>query len=287
MFIFSQVNVKMKLIIIIFSISLVFSKNIEYEYSEQCEWPEKFPECGGSHQSPIELNFKDATEFHDAPSLKFHSYSRIIPGDSWILTNTGHTMKLTICPHYDIQPKVEGGFLPGTFNLHNIHFHWGSKDTQGSEHVLNNKYFALEMHMVHWNDKYCSYEEARKFKDGLLAFGVLFKKADEIKFSSIFKIADAIENVLNFDNETHFDDGFSVGSLFPVKKCKYFTYQGSLTVPPCIEVITWIVFYQYLPISCGELREFRRIYDFNNEHVMDNFRKVQPIGDRVVGLIKN
>lgn len=271
---------------IIFWIPTAFTTDESFEYSEQCEWGQKFPECVGDHQSPIELNCQDATEFKDVPPMRFHCYTRTIPGESWILKNTGYTVQLSICPHYNLKPKVDGGFLPGVFDFVSLHFHWGSTDRQGSEHVLNDKRFALEMHLLHKNDKYCSYEEAANQKDGLLVISVLFKRAKDIKFSPIFNIVDRLEDVTDFGNETRFDEGFSLASLFPIKKNKYFTYQGSITVPPCSETVTWVVFPQYLPISCGELKEFRKLKDCKGEPLVDNFRRTQPIEDRIVVMIK-
>lgn len=257
-----------------------------FEYSEQCSWGERFPECLGDNQSPIELKCKDATEFKDVPCLNFHSYSRTIPGESWILKNTGHSVKLSICPHYNVKPKVNGGFLSGTYVFEALHFHWGSTDRQGSEHTLNDKRFSLEMHMVHVNDKYCSHKEAVNQKDGLLVLSVFFKRARDIKFSPIYNVVDRLEDVVDFGNRTTFDEGFSLASLFPIRTNRYFTYQGSITIPPCSESVTWVVFAQYLPISCPELNEFRKLKDCKEEPMVDNYRNIQPLGDRIVVLIK-
>lgn len=276
----------MKLItIIVFFISPTL--NLDFEHSEQCEWPQQFPDCGGLQQSPIELNMKDAQEYKNAKPLKFHEYNKEIPGDKWLLQNNGHSLRLSISPEYNVKPTVQGGFLPGIFNFLGLHFHWGSKDTYGSEHVMDKKYFSLEMHMVHWNNKYKSFEEARKNKDGLAVLGVFFLKSDKKQASSISKITNVINNVIYYGNVTHIKDSLSLDTLFPVKKNNYFTYHGSLTIPPCIEVITWTVFYQYLSINAGDLAKFRTIYDSHNQHIVDNFRKVQRIGERVVGVVKN
>ena len=40
------------------------------------------------------------------------------------------------------------------FNFLQLHWHWGSNSSQGSEHTLNGKEFPIEIHLVHVNTKY-------------------------------------------------------------------------------------------------------------------------------------
>lgn len=56
-----------------------------------------------------------------------------------------------------------------------VHFHWGSPQQKGSEHLLNGRRYDLEMHIVHRNTRYQSDEEARNQTDGLAVLAVLFK----------------------------------------------------------------------------------------------------------------
>lgn len=49
------------------------------------------------------------------------------------------------------KPRISEGFLSDSFELAQLHFHWGMDDTLGSEHAFDGKHYPLEMHMVHVN----------------------------------------------------------------------------------------------------------------------------------------
>ncbi len=48
-------------------------------------------------------------------------------------------------------PKISGSNFKEQYNLVQFHFHWGPVN-QGSEHLVDNKSFPLELHLVHKND---------------------------------------------------------------------------------------------------------------------------------------
>jgi hypothetical protein len=50
------------------------------------------------------------------------------------------------------------------------------------------------------------------------------------------------------------EHGVTLLSLLPEIKHLYFTYNGSLTTPPCLEVVTWIDFKQPVLLSYNQVR---------------------------------
>ena len=42
---------------------------------------------------------------------------------------------------------IDHGLLPSTYTLAQFHFHWGSKDSAGSEHGLDSKFYPMEVHV--------------------------------------------------------------------------------------------------------------------------------------------
>ena len=74
---------------------------------------------------------------------------------------------------------IKGGPLPGDkwYALEQFHCHWGSSDMIGSEHTVNGKPFAAELHMVYWNAaKYDNFKQAMKCPDGLAVLAVFLEE---------------------------------------------------------------------------------------------------------------
>jgi carbonic anhydrase len=58
------------------------------------------------------------------------------------------------------------------------------------------------------------------------------------------------------------------GGLLPPDR-GYWTYVGSLTIPPCAEGVRWIVFEQDVPISRDQLRAFTNLFKVNTRPLQD------------------
>ncbi|XP_049527471.1 protein-cysteine N-palmitoyltransferase HHAT-like [Dermacentor silvarum] len=87
------------------------------------------------------------------------------------------TMKrlMMLAPEKASKATVSIDGLPSIYNFKQLHFHWGAKSTEGSEHHVDGKSNAMEMHLVHINTEYGSAREAYKHPDGFLVVGVLCK----------------------------------------------------------------------------------------------------------------
>lgn len=80
------------------------------------------------------------------------------------------------CLDYDSEiPYIFGGLLDGEYVFEGLHFHWGGRNNRGSEHILDDIRYPMEMHLVHRNRKYNDVNEALKHKDGLSVLGVFFQ----------------------------------------------------------------------------------------------------------------
>lgn len=55
-----------------------------------------------------------------------------------------------------------------------IHFHWGSRNYHGCEHVIDNHRCSMELHLVHRNSKYATVADATRHPDGLSVISVSY-----------------------------------------------------------------------------------------------------------------
>ncbi|XP_016973765.1 carbonic anhydrase 2-like [Drosophila rhopaloa] len=238
----------------------------------------------GLNQSPISLNVEKA-ETSLMPRVFFGNYKLKLKGPISIINN-GHTVFMNIPKTTNgKKPFIIGGTLKNRYEADGLHFHWGSKNSQGSEHLINNERFDLEMHIVHRNNKYKDIIKAVGKTDGLTVVGVLLKivKKPKRKFPSLNRVLAAVAKIRKDNAKTTIRGGFSLGQMIGnVNPHDFFTYRGSLTTPSCQEAVTWIVFSEVLPVTYSSVSNFWKLLDHNNQKIINNFRSVQRLNGRHV-----
>jgi len=163
------------------------------------------------------------------------------------IENNGHTIQVNPDPGSAIVLNEV------RFDLLQFHFH------HASEHTVDGNQLPLEMHLVHRNDG-----------GSLAVVGVLFDEGPaNDALAPVWThlppepaAARAVEGELD------------LASLLPATR-KTWRYPGSLTTPPCTEGVNWIVFTETLSMSAEQITAFGAIHP-------NNFRPVQPLGDRVL-----
>lgn len=77
----------------------------------------------------------------------------------WIVDN-GHTIRVTLEPEQTSLGKMYGYEFHYPYTFAEIHFHWGHDDSTGSEHSIDNEFYAMEAHLVHYDSKYSNFTAA-------------------------------------------------------------------------------------------------------------------------------
>ncbi|XP_065360180.1 uncharacterized protein CAH6 [Calliphora vicina] len=246
-----------------------------FNYDEPTEWFNEFPQCGGHKQSPIAITTHKTIDVI-APPILFGLYDAPM-SQPLKMRNNGHTVEFNVPPTVlGDKPFITGGILDDIYEVEQVHFHWGSTLRKGSEHVLNGHQYDIEMHIVHRNKKYDNMKTAIHFEDGVTVVGVLFKvvKTDQVYYPGLNVVYSNLPNVQQFNSSSTAEELISLGSLLGnINREDFYTYQGSLTTPPCAESVTWVIFSDILPISYRELPKF---WDVLDEHGK-NFVNVRPI----------
>ncbi|XP_071175153.1 carbonic anhydrase 2-like [Mytilus edulis] len=239
-----------------------------------CTWCNQFPIANGKRQSPIDIcPDKITCDQQLANSPLVVKYEKEPKAEAM---NTGKSVKVQATK----ASEISGGPLTGTYRLEQFHFHWGADDNKGSEHTIDGKMYAAELHLVHYNTKYANFGEAVDKPDGLAVFGFFIKPG--AKHVGMKELTDNTLCSITAEGKTcNMPCDLDMASLLNSDLTKYWTYLGSLTTPPLYESVTWIVFQDPIEMSNDQLQALRNLKCGSN-FIVDNYRPPVPLGDRTV-----
>ena len=151
------------------------------------------------------------------------------------IVNNGHTIQLNF---------AEGSSLTlgdVKYKLLQVHFH------RPSEHQIDGKNFPMEAHFVH-----------RAESGALAVVGVLLATGmPNAAFSKIVATMPAAEGARRArrrrDRRQH---------LLP-SKLGYYRYPGSLTTPPCSEIVEWLLLTDPIEVAEADVAGFAKLYPMN------------------------
>ncbi len=190
----------------------------------------------GTQQSPVDISGAIDAEL---PSLKVDWKA----GPARIVNN-GHTIQIN---------AAEGSTLmrgDQSYSLLQFHFH------APSEHLVDGKSFPMEVHFVHKSAQ----------GSGLGVLGVFVQSGAAHETMSIL--------AASFPGKAGGEADITVdpNALLP-SSLSYWTYEGSLTTPPCSEVVDWMVLREPLSVADGDIARFTELYDGNARPVLPMNRR--------------
>ncbi|KAM6451784.1 putative carbonic anhydrase 5 [Liasis olivaceus] len=200
--------------------------------------------CNGRKQSPINIDTKDAIPWAGLGPIKFTNYEdrKLVKQ----LKNKGPQAVVKV--HSGATISSNG--LRTTYYLQDFHFHWGTEDSDGSEHTINGQRYSMELHLVHTKNN-MSIEEALKDPEGVAVLALFMKKSRKYAQANPWNtLANLFKKIPEKGDTWDLNGEFSVGGLLSMADVShYYSYKGSLTTPDCEEVVTWIIFPDPIEVS--------------------------------------
>ena len=257
-------RIKISLLSLLISLSLVSCSNqegnnhsaakgkdcgeVHWTYEQGEEGPNNwqnlcdgFSSCGGEIQSPIDISSSNVVFDSELKPIKIN-YSKT----NVDIVNNGHTVQFNVAGNSSITIGNK------TYHLLQFHFH------ALSEHTIDGKHFPIEVHFVH------------KYSDNDFAvLGVMYQEGEANDLFSQY-----LKNFPQTKGSFASEDSISVAGLLP-NKLNYYYYNGSLTTPPCSEVVNWYVIKSPLEASSSQIEKVSEI-------LHDNYRPVMPLNDRKI-----
>lgn len=261
----------------------------DFNYHRPGDWYIHSEDCGVGQlyekQSPINVVTME-TKYKQLPRLSFNylqSFEKFnvtysADGGGFELVNPGAF-------------TASGSVLPDTFTLQQFHFHTPSEHTKDASHAV------MEIHLVHTNNAIT--QNVVSDRNGLFVFGIMFElgAANNFLADLILKLENKhFENTIieHTENEPTPDitaENATIhdvnvvniefphwAGLFPADSTtRFYTYEGSLTTPPCYESVAWHLAATKQTLSIEQFIAINRLHTSST-----NNRPIQPTNARSV-----
>lgn len=196
--------------------------------------------AAGQQQSPI--NLTQALEAEFAPAEI--DWAEETAG---VVVDNGHTVQVSV--------ENAGGLTLGDTHYALLQFHFHA----ASEHTINGRQAPMEVHFVH-----------QSAAGDLAVIGVMVERGDALTtLGSVWAAMPA-----DADATPGIAARIHLNEFLPADR-DAFRYQGSLTTPPCSEIVSWTVLTH--PVTATP----QQIEAFQTRHP-DSFRPLQPLNRRYV-----
>lgn len=205
-------------------------------------WGQLTPEFGvcstGQRQSPIDLAGAGLDQASDL-ALAWQPYGAMVE-------NNGQTLQITANEGTESALTLGGK----KYSFLQFHFH------HPSEHAVGGGRWPLEVHMVH------------KSEAGDLAVtGIFFRPGRENDvLGAVLAQAPATKGTAPMARPV------DMNRLLPQSSASY-RYAGSLTTPPCSEIVNWIVFRDPVEAAVGQIESFARLFPMNARPLQQGFQR--------------
>ena len=247
-----------------------FLSDKEWNYTSQNAWKHVSGwSCNGLRQSPININLTNLVTNRKLVDLTLWNFDQYYTGN---YSNTGHSVRFD--PAANSPSALFQNHL-GTYEFKQFHFHWGQNITTGSEHQINGVSFTGELHFVHKKTTGIS-----STGDAYAVLSVLLIGDPSVPVHGSWK--PLFIHVPREENQINMVHGVRPSDFLP-SSLRYYHYEGSLTTPPCSELVQWFVLQQPLRVPAAFMFKLHHaVHGEGDEPVKKNYRYTQPLNGREV-----
>uniref|UniRef100_A0A7S3VMD7 Carbonic anhydrase n=1 Tax=Dunaliella tertiolecta TaxID=3047 RepID=A0A7S3VMD7_DUNTE len=262
--------------------------NDKYNYVQHgFDWRDNgLDSCAGDVQSPIDIvtsTLQAGSSRSDVSSVNLNDLNT----DAFTLTgntvNIGQGMQINFGdpPAGDL-PVIRIGTRDVTFRPLQVHWHFFL-----SEHTVDGVHYPLEAHIVMKDN-----DNLGDSAGQLAVIGIMYKYGDADPFITDMqkRVSDKIasgaitygQSGVSLNNP---DDPFNVNikNNFLPSELGYAGYDGSLTTPPCSEIVKWHVFLEPRTVSVEQMEVFADVtLNSNPGATVTTNRMIQPLEGRTV-----
>ena len=220
----------------------------------------------GKNQSPVNIY---SGSFNKVSGSSFNFTIDSAP-DGVELENTGHNVQV----YAEGSAEVDGG----SYQLAQYHFH------TPSEHRIDTEYYPMEVHFVFQNEgKFLEQEKRLVVLLGVLLTGLGHTAEELAVIGFMIEVAsstDSTSNVIvaslkNVNEVPNGGDDTTTPALNfsgledHISNSDVFTYDGSLTTPPCDEGVIFNIVAQPIYIDVATFRSVKKVVKYNSRYTQN------------------
>ena len=240
-----------------------------WNYSDQNAWKLVNDwSCDGIRQSPVDIRTNSLQRNPSLINLTLMNFDQPLDGN-W--TNNGFTEQVN--PSSDFMASFVNH--RGTYDLNQFHFHWGRPES-GSAHLLDGRSYNGELHMV--STKTTGSSTAG---DANAVIGVWLDSDENMAIAGT--VWEQLLNKLPLEAEDVNEvTGLTLSEFLP-DDLSYYYYEGSLTTPPCNEVVQWFMLRNPIRVPAAFLDGLRTMVSgIDGRPLPINHRETQSLNTRKV-----
>ncbi|KAF5841504.1 carbonic anhydrase [Dunaliella salina] len=207
--------------------------------------------CDGNAQSPIDILTAEALDPSERSGVSGVSFNDLPSAElTDVKVNLEQDMKFSfLLPEGISLPTITIDGTEQTFKPLQVHFHHFS-----SEHTVDGMAYPLESHMV---------MQSNQDDNQLAVLGIFYRYGEADPF--LTRLQDAARGRVNQGQNSFGDKDVPVDVTVNVLEdllpdsLDYYGYDGSLTTPPCSEIVKWHVFATPRTVSIEQLKVFNDV----------------------------